>query len=162
VTVQRVDELDVVCVVPLGAQNAVKHLCYRYCGTHKSAAYRCAARPAAYSGWNHSLRAVCRYLRGGLLSRSSSAGCGHRWPQLGLMVKANGYAADLTLAEDSADQGKQVAQATDVVRSTEPERPTELNSRRNAHASGPEDSMRLYERQCMRWRDKELLHTVVR
>jgi nucleoid-associated protein YgaU len=78
------------------------------------------------------------------------------------MVKANGYAADLTLAEDSADQGKQVAQATDVVRSTEPERPTELNSRRNAHASGPEDSMRLYERQCMRWRDKELLHTVVR
>ena len=26
-TVQRVDELDVVCVVPLGAQNAVEHLC---------------------------------------------------------------------------------------------------------------------------------------
>ena len=142
-TVQRVDELDVVCVVPLGAQNAVEHLC----GTVAQERSGCAEIPPTVE----SLCAVCRYLRvGGLLSRSSSAGCGHRWPQLGLMVKANGYAADLTLAEDSADQGKQVAQATDVVRSTVPERPTELNSRRNAHAPGPEDSTRLYERQCMR------------
>ena len=60
-TVQRVDELDVVCVVPLGAQNAVKHLCYRYCGTHKSAAGAPKDLLPTVGGITHSVRCAATY-----------------------------------------------------------------------------------------------------
>ena len=60
-TVQRVDELDVVCVVPLGAQNAVEHLCGTVARTRAQRIGAPKGLLPTVGGMTHSVRCAATY-----------------------------------------------------------------------------------------------------